>query len=140
MKPDRKFLMGGLLLLAGIASVVIIYQSTSKPDLGPGGRIYLEQCSSCHGREGAGLRELYPPLAGSPYLSETTAETACLIRRGVRGLLVTADGSYNQRMPAFPHLTAADISQLIAFMQNRWGKKKTITPVETLEQWLLSCP
>ena len=132
--------MGGLLLLAGIASVVIIYQSTSEPDLGPGGRLYQEQCSACHGRDGGGLRELYPPVAGSPYLSEITDETACLIRRGVRGSLVTADGSYNQRMPAFPYLTAADISQLIAFMQSRWGKTKTITPVETLEQWLLSCP
>jgi len=140
MSPDRKYLLGGLLLLLGIPLLVIIFQMHNRPDTGPGSTLYREHCSACHGQDGKGLRALYPPLADSPYLIEQQALLPCLIRVGIRGSLVTADGSYNQRMPAFPDLTPAALSQLILYLQSRWGKTSQDSSVKNVEQQLLLCP
>ena len=140
MKPDGKKFISTLLLLLGVASLVTIYQMYNRPSPEPGGELYQQHCAACHGSEGHGLRELYPPLTDSPYLSEGLAEIPCLIRKGIKGNLATTDGSYNQRMPAFQQFTAAEITALMVYLQNRWGKAKPITSLKTVEQWLMSCP
>ncbi len=140
MSPDRKYLLGGLLFLLGISSLVIIFQIPDRAETIPGSKLYREHCSACHGQDGKGFRALYPPLADSPYFAEKQAMLPCLIRGGIRGSLVTADGSYNLRMPAFPDLTPADLSTLILYLQTRWGKTNRDSSVKNIEQLLLPCP
>ena len=102
--------------------------------------VYEKYCSSCHGLDGKGLRALYPPLKGSGYLGERIAELPCLISGGIRGNIVTGDGTKNMLMPAFPELSIQDMTSLIAYLQLGWGRGEKPVSEQTTAQWLRTCP
>lgn len=85
-----------------------------------GKNLYENHCANCHGKNGEGLRNLYPSLNGSARLGETEYLT-CLIQNGSTGKEVN--------MPANPALYAIDIAQIITYLNDRWGGKK-ITETE----------
>lgn len=131
-----------VLLQCGIAMGAFLFSSCTQPgpDTRIGENIYRAQCGSCHGQNGTGFRELYPPLGNSAYLGSHVRDLPCLIRTGVTGSIVTSDGSLNQRMPAFPSLTVRDSVELITYLQVRWGNSLNPVSPESVERWLVSCP
>ena len=102
--------------------------------------VYDKNCASCHGSDGQGLRTLYPPLRESDYLDQRISELPCLISRGIRGTIVTGNKTKNIRMPAFANLTLEEMSSLINYLQQRWGKDRETVSEQTVAQWLRSCP
>lgn len=102
--------------------------------------VYDKHCASCHGRDGQGLRALYPPLQDSDYLGEKIRELPCLISGGIRGTIVTGNKTKNIRMPAFGDLTLEEMSSLVSYLQQRWGKGGETPSEQTVAQWLRSCP
>lgn len=102
--------------------------------------VYNRHCASCHGIDGKGLRALYPPLTGSSYLGEKIAELPCLISGGIRGSIVTGDGTKNMRMPAFPELSIEEMTSLITYLQLGWGRSGETVSEQTTGQWLRTCP
>ena len=86
------------------------------------------------------MRALYPPLKGSLYLGAKMDELPCLIRAGVRGTIVTGKKTRNVRMPGFPELTIKEMSSLINYLRQRWGKDGAAVSEQTVGQWLGSCP
>ena len=44
--------------------------------------LYRKHCANCHGRDGEGLRELFPPLTGSLYLADRLPALPCLLTTG----------------------------------------------------------
>lgn len=140
MKPDRSYLAGGgLLLCAAFVALSAIFQSCSRPDDTVGRGLYTTHCSSCHGATGQGLRDLYPPLQGSIYLDRKVNEAPCIITKGITGSIVTSDGSRNQRMPAFQELTTAELTPLLIFLLDRWGRDTIPISPGIVEKWLRSC-
>jgi mono/diheme cytochrome c family protein len=101
---------------------------------------YEKHCASCHGRDGQGLRALYPPLQDSDYLDTRITELPCLISGGIRGTLVTGNKAKNIRMPAFGDLTLEEMSSLITYLQQRWGTGGKTASEQKVSQWLRSCP
>jgi len=124
-------------LLLSCAAVMLL---SGCSDSGPDSALYQKRCASCHGRTGEGMRALYPPLKGSLYLDEKINELPCLIRAGVRGTIVTGKQTRNVRMPGFPELTIEEMSSLINYLRQRWGKGGTAVSEQTVNQWLGSCP
>jgi len=80
-----------------------------------GKNLYESHCANCHGKNGEGLRNLYPSLDRSARLKDTEYLT-CLIRNG------TTDKDIN--MPGNKDLYAIDIAQIITYLNERWGEKK----------------
>ena len=80
----------------------------------PGQVVYQQNCQACHGRRSARTE------SGVPALVHATADPANNIAAGaprfdaaaIRTVIATGKG----RMPAFPHLTAADVDALVAFL------------------------
>jgi mono/diheme cytochrome c family protein len=93
-----------------------------------GAEIYKKNCSNCHGLDGSGLRNLYPPIKGSNYLSDKN-KLVCIIKNGLQGPINVAGKTYNQKMPAAKGLYDLDIAQLITFLNNKWGSSKKIVEV-----------
>jgi cytochrome c551 len=85
-----------------------------------GAEIYKKNCSNCHGIDGSGLRNLYPPIKGSNYLQDKN-KLVCIIKNGLEGPINVAGKTYNQKMPAAKGLYDLDIAQLITFLNDKWG-------------------
>lgn len=94
-----------------------------------GRNLYLTHCSNCHGKDGEGLKNLYPAINNSKKLADV-AYINCLIKGG------TTDKETN--MPANKGLYDIDIAQIITFLNNKWGKSKAITEIETVQK--VDCP
>lgn len=77
-----------------------------------GKNLYENHCANCHGKNGEGLRNLYPALEQSVILGET-AYLTCLIRNGTSGK--------ETDMPGNKDLYAIDIAQIITYLNERWG-------------------
>ncbi|MBT8328353.1 MAG: cytochrome c [Desulfofustis sp.] len=121
-----------------LAAVTLLLSGCSEN--GADAVVYNKNCASCHGRDGQGLRALYPPLPESDYLDKRISELPCLISGGIRGTIVTGNKTKNIRMPAFANLTSEEMSTLINYLQHRWGKGGATVSEQTVAQWLRSCP
>ncbi|WP_303311721.1 cytochrome c [Hymenobacter sp. BT730] len=104
-----------------------------------GARLYQEHCSNCHGEQGAGLRRLIPPLAGSDYLSTNRAALPCILRKGQQGLVVVNAVEYNQVMPPHEDLTDSQITNILNFLQQSWGNKGEAYTIREVSELLGAC-
>jgi quinoprotein glucose dehydrogenase len=86
---------------------------TSGPFTPPGQRIYLQHCQQCHGADRLGRGEGVPLVYGQADPANNIAAGASRFSpQAIRTILETGRG----RMPAFPHLSAADADILIRFL------------------------
>lgn len=139
MIPDKWFSLAyrisALLLLA--------LSCLSLTGCGNGGTestVYKRNCANCHGQDGAGLRNLFPPLAGSDYLDERLSLLPCLLANGVKGLPKAGDLSEGSRMPTFAHLPMEELTDLIAYLHNEWGSGSQLVSEQAVRKWLRNCP
>ncbi|UTA68924.1 MULTISPECIES: cytochrome c [Emticicia] len=101
-----------------------------------GGKVIYEQnCANCHQKDGKGLQNLYPPLAGSDYL-QNKAQVIRVIKNGLTGAINVNGKIYNQPMPANSQLQNLDIAEVVTYIYNEWAGEKEITTVEEVEKAL----
>jgi mono/diheme cytochrome c family protein len=100
---------------------------------------YLNNCSSCHGRDGEGLRSLYPPLKDSAYLSQQLDQLPCLLVNGIASPFGSTDSTPRMRMPSFAHLSSDDLYAVIAYLSATWGTAGKTVSRQEVEAWLSEC-
>lgn len=106
-------------------------------DSGQDGEVlYLANCARCHGGEGEGFLQLYPPLAGSRYFGADIAALPCIIRDGLKGEITVGGATYNGIMPGNSRLSPEEIEALVRYLAARWGNGATDLPVT---DWLQQC-
>ena len=103
-----------------------------------GAKIYATYCSNCHQQDGKGLASLYPPLAGSDYLTENLPRAACIIKNGQSKEIVVNGVRYNQMMPGNP-ITNLEIAEVITFISNAWGNEGRLVGVKEMDKWMEEC-
>ncbi len=87
-----------------------------------GKTLYENHCGNCHGKDGEGLRKLYPGIT-SETADKSSDFITCLIKSG------TTDKEVN--MPANILLYDLDIAQIITYLKDRWGTgQKRMVPTE----------
>ncbi len=97
-----------------------------------GEQLYAKHCSNCHGAQGKGLKNLYPPLLNSDYLQDFS-QTLCVIRNGAKGKMIVNGVVYDQIMPQNKKLYDLDIAQIATYMYSKWGNKKELITTEKLQ-------
>jgi mono/diheme cytochrome c family protein len=100
-----------------------------------GKEIFEKNCANCHQKDGKGLQNLYPPIAGSDYLQDKT-QVILAIKHGLVGEIKVNGKTYNQPMPANSHLQNLDIAEVVTYIYNEWGNEQKITTVEEVEKAL----
>jgi cytochrome c len=80
---------------------------------------YRQNCANCHGVQGEGLKNLYPPLMGNEHLKDMN-HVVCVIKNGASGLLELNGKVYDQAMPANPRMYDLDVAQLVTFLNNKF--------------------
>jgi len=97
-----------------------------------GARLYGQHCADCHGKDGRGVDEVYPPLAGNRMV--TTPEPVNAIRIVLNGGFppATAGNPRPYGMPPYsPILNDDDVAAVISYVRASWGNAaRAITPSE----------
>ncbi len=101
-----------------------------------GQQLFTANCAKCHGREGKGFLQLYPPLTHSRHLKEDVEQLPCIMRYGLKGEIDVNGVIFNQIMPGNERLSDADMKAIITFMQLTWAGETTTLEVS---KWLDEC-
>tara|TARA_R110002051_G_scaffold75304_2_gene137068 strand:+ start:923 stop:1327 length:405 start_codon:yes stop_codon:yes gene_type:complete len=96
-----------------------------------GSEVYADFCVTCHLTKGEGVKNAFPPLAKSDYLSKNREESIKGIKYGQKGELVVNGVSYNGTMPPMG-LEDDEIADVMNYILNSWENKSTkmVTPEE----------
>ena len=87
-----------------------------------GEAVYVDNCSACHARNGMGVADLFPALAGAPSVRQ--ADPASTIRVIIAGAQVVSTGAAPTApaMPSFGwHLSDGQIADVVTYLRNTWG-------------------
>ncbi|MCL4771382.1 MAG: c-type cytochrome, partial [Burkholderiaceae bacterium] len=75
-----------------------------------GKALFAAQCAACHQATGQGLPGVFPPLAGSEWVTGEPRVLANILLHGVTGPITVAGKSYEGAMPAFRQLGDAELA------------------------------
>jgi mono/diheme cytochrome c family protein len=88
----------------------------------PGATVYMNHCSTCHGRDGKGRGELLPPLAGNASVLERDPSSLLNIVLNGAGRIVAHGVPDSYRMTPFRVLLSDEqIADVTSFVRRSWG-------------------
>src|SRR5262245_50225575 len=89
-----------------------------------GGAVYAARCAACHQATGAGLPGVFPPLAGSEWVTGKDETLAKILLHGIQGALTVKGSTFNGAMPAFKdQLKDDEIAAVASHLRSQWGNK-----------------
>jgi mono/diheme cytochrome c family protein len=98
-----------------------------------GAPIYAARCAACHQPTGAGLPGVFPPLAGSEWVTGKDEVLAKILLHGVTGELTVKGASFKGAMPAFKdQLKDEEIAAVATHMRSQWGNKASAVAAEVV--------
>ncbi len=94
----------------------------SKADrIAAGKALFAGTCSTCHMADGAGVDNVFPPLAGSDYVAAAGAQKiAGIVLNGLTGPVKVNGKDYNSVMPPMSQLNDDEIANITTFVLNNW--------------------
>ena len=96
-----------------------------------GGLGYVQFCENCHREDGAGVKDIFPPLVQNPTIA--SADPTTLIHITLTGWK-TAETAAHRRvftMPAFARLSDQELAEILSFLRASWGNNaKPVTSSE----------
>ncbi len=136
-------------LTSGIGEAAMIYdphfdpkihggQTGEKKEVDPmvaGKRLY-QTCAACHQATGTGLPGIYPPLAGSDWVTGSKERVVRILMHGLSGPIEVSGNTYNGNMPAFGQGSSYNwsddrIAHVLTYIRNEWGNQAE--PITTEE-------
>lgn len=96
-----------------------------KPLAEVGAKVFRNQCAQCHQGTGQGVPGVYPPLAGSEWVTGNDERLARILINGLNGPVEVAGSTYNGNMPAFGpnglNLKPREIAGVLTYIRAEWG-------------------
>lgn len=87
-----------------------------------GGAIFAANCAACHQSAGRGLPGVFPPLAGSEWVTGDQEASIAIVNDGLAGAITVNGSEYNGMMPAFgQQLTPEELAAVLTFIRGEWG-------------------
>lgn len=140
--------MSNRLLVASFFAFVVIgllYSCQSEEEITyaryyvNGKGVYENHCQSCHGKDGNGLKDLYPPLTDTTFLKVNKDKIACWIKFGIKGKMIVGGKEYEGEMPAETHLSDIEIAALITYITNSFGNKQGLYEADDATNDIRNC-
>lgn len=89
-----------------------------------GRQLYTAHCQACHQASGQGLPGVFPPLAGSEWVTGDPQVLAQIVLHGMTGPIEVRATAYQGAMPAFgAQLGNAEIAAVLSFVRSEWGNR-----------------
>jgi nitrite reductase (NO-forming) len=86
-----------------------------------GGALYNGTCSVCHQDNGAGLPNVFPPLAKSDYLLADKKRAIDVVMNGKSGAITVNGQNFDSVMPPMSQLNDDEIANILTYVLNSWG-------------------
>lgn len=103
------------------ASAVIARNPGSSSD---GAAVYLTNCSSCHGADGRGLPDMFPPLAHSAVVTGDPRVLIKIVEDGIQGRVVVDGVSYDGDMPQWKgQISDEQLAAVITYVRSAWKNR-----------------
>lgn len=93
-----------------------------KQSIERGAILYKDFCMVCHGTNGLGVKNAFPPLANADYLMNNRKESIKAIKYGQRGEIIVNGNTYNNAMAPLG-LYDEEIADVMNYITNSWGNK-----------------
>ena len=91
-----------------------------------GQAVYSRTCIACHQPTGMGLPPVFPPLAGSEWVSKDASIAVRNIVNGMQGPVTVKGVTYNSMMPPVAGLSDKDIADVVTYVNNSFGNTGAI--------------
>lgn len=99
----------------------------------PGERLYEQHCASCHKKNGEGLAESFPPLAGSEWINDELALSKTVLN-GMSGKIYVNGKPYEGIMPAFSFLSNQEMADVLTHIRQSFGNREGTITFKTVEK------
>ncbi len=110
-------------LVAGASIAASVLSTFASADL------YKAKCVACHQAGGAGLPNVFPPLAESEWVNGPAENLIKIQLRGLMGPITVKGKSYNSVMPPNAAMTDKEIASVLTYVRSNFGNKADpITP------------
>lgn len=87
-------------------------------------------CQTCHQENGEGLPNLYPPLAGSEWLTGDASIPIAIVLHGMQGEVEVKGQKYNNVMAPWASLSDAQIAAILTYERSAWGNTASAVTAE----------
>ena len=99
-----------------------------------GAQLYASQCLACHQATGLGLPGVFPPLAGSDWVTGKAALAVQIALHGISGDLTVKGEHYNGMMPAFKDkLNDSEVAAVLSHIRTSFGNAAGEVDVATVK-------
>lgn len=97
-----------------------------------GGQIYAGKCAGCHQATGAGVTGVFPPLANSPWVTESETRLVQILLHGIQGPIEVLGATYNGLMPAWKSLSDDEIAAVATYVRSGFGNSASPVSAATV--------
>lgn len=98
-----------------------------------GETVYRTKCKACHGMDGEGRGDNFPPVASSDYLNDDHNRAVITVINGLNGKITVNGKTYDSMMPSVT-LSDGEVADVLTFLLNSFGNKGgQISPEQVAE-------
>lgn len=96
----------------------------------PGKKIYDSICLACHMANGTGVPGMFPPLAGTDWVTGDKEQLIRITIQGLSGKIEVNGKTYNNIMPPNSHLSDREIADVLTYIRQSFGNDASEVTVE----------
>jgi putative membrane-bound dehydrogenase-like protein len=86
-----------------------------------GAQVYNSTCVACHGIDSKGVPDVFPPLAGSEWVTGPADVPIRIMLNGLVGPITVDGAKYNSVMPPLPQLSPAEMADVLTYVRQSFG-------------------
>jgi nitrite reductase (NO-forming) len=94
---------------------------TLEQQVAAGKALFSGTCSVCHQDTGAGIPNVFPPLAKSDFLMADKKRAIGIVMNGLNGSVTVNGATFNSVMPPMSQMNDDEIANVLTFVLNSWG-------------------
>jgi mono/diheme cytochrome c family protein len=123
----------GIGLAAAAALGLALLPTAASAQGANGAKIYGTICGACHQATGTGVSGVFPPLAGSEWVTGAESRVIKVILHGLTGDIEVNGETYSSTMPPFgTALKDAEVAAVATYIRTSWGNKATPVTAATV--------
>jgi mono/diheme cytochrome c family protein len=107
---------------SGAATAPSSAEAANPASASDGAVVYINNCSSCHQRDGRGVPGAFPPLADNPLVTGNPIAVIAIVKHGLSGRIVVRGQAYSGIMPPWARLISdSDIAAVVTYIRGAFG-------------------